>query len=34
MLGSRAPKGELQEYTSEKEQTPSGNNKNFNFLCL
>ncbi len=24
MLGSRAPKGELQEYISEKEQTPSG----------
>jgi len=24
MLGSRAPKGELQEYISEKELTPSG----------
>lgn len=29
MLGSRAPKGELQEYISEKELTPSG--KTFNF---
>jgi Rho GDP-dissociation inhibitor len=25
MIGSRAPKGELQEYLSEKELTPSGN---------
>lgn len=29
MLGSRAPKGELQEYTSEKEITPSGNPLSF-----
>ncbi len=27
MLGSRAPKGELQEYISDSEQTPSGKSK-------